>query len=183
MNDIARIARDKRVKEAIIAYENNLAAALELAVRIQQIPAPTFHEEERANFVESYFLDLGLMNVQQDEIHNVFGRYPGTNPNLAPVILSAHIDTVFAATTDLTIGRSNGTATNLLYGPGLADNSMGVAGLLMLAETLNRYDLRPQSDLWFVANVAEEGLGDLKGMRRVVERFGEAAYIIIEGWS
>jgi acetylornithine deacetylase/succinyl-diaminopimelate desuccinylase-like protein len=61
---------------------------------------------------------------------------------------------------------------------------MGVAGLLLLAETLNRYDIRPQTDLWFVANVAEEGLGDLKGMRQVVERFGEAgAYIVIEGGS
>lgn len=184
MNDITRIARNNQVKEAILAYENNLTEALDLAVRIQQIPAPTFHEKKRAAFIESQFAELSLVDVHQDEIYNVFGRYPGTNPDLAPVILSAHIDTVFAESTDLTIGRNNGQNKGILSGPGLADNSMGVAGLLLLAETLNRFDIRPQADLWFVANVAEEGLGDLKGMRLVVERFGEAgAYIIIEGGS
>jgi acetylornithine deacetylase/succinyl-diaminopimelate desuccinylase-like protein len=184
MNEIARIARDKKVKEAIIGYENNLANALAVAIRIQQIPGPTFHEEKRADFIESQFLKLGLVDVAQDEIHNVFGRYSGTNPDLPPVILTAHSDTVFSESTDLTIGRSNGRPNEIVSGPGLADNSMGVAGLLLLAETLNRYDIRPQTDLWFVANVAEEGLGDLKGMRQVVERFGEAgAYIVIEGGS
>ncbi len=184
MNDIVRIARINQVKEAMLAYENNLTDAIDLAIRIQQIPAPTFHEERRADFIESRFLELGLVDVQQDEIHNVFGRFPGTDPDLAPVILTAHIDTVFAEETDLTVSRSNGQASEILSGPGLADNSMGVAGLLLLAETLNRFDIRPQADIWFVANVAEEGLGDLKGMRRVVEQFGQAgAYIIIEGGS
>jgi acetylornithine deacetylase/succinyl-diaminopimelate desuccinylase-like protein len=61
---------------------------------------------------------------------------------------------------------------------------MGVAGLLLLANVLSLFNIRPQSDIWMVANVAEEGLGDLKGMRAVVERFGQAAaFIVVEGGS
>jgi acetylornithine deacetylase/succinyl-diaminopimelate desuccinylase-like protein len=184
MNDITRIANKAQVKKALHAFEDDLDDALALAIEIQQIPAPTFQEQERANFVQSHFSSLNLKDVQQDELHNVLGRFPGTNPDLPPVVVSAHIDTVFAQSTDLTVSRANGQGDNFLYGPGLADNSMGVAGLLMLANTLNNYEFQPHSDIWFVANVAEEGLGDLKGMRAVVKRFQQAAaYIIIEGGS
>lgn len=184
MNDIARIARETKVKDAILGYENSLDDALALAIEIQQIPAPTFQEEKRAAFFEKKFMKSGLLDVQQDEIHNVYGRYPGAEPDLPPVIVSAHIDTVFAEDIDLSVGRSNGDGTVILSGPGLADNSMGAAGLLLLVDTLNRFDMKPQADIWLVANVAEEGLGDLLGMRRVVERFGSAgAYIVVEGGS
>lgn len=184
MNDIARIARKAPVKKALKAFENGLEEALDLAIEIQQIPSPTFHEADRADFVRTRFSELGLVDVQQDEMHNVFGRLPGTNPDLPPVIISAHIDTVFDQATDLTVTRLNGEGENILYGPGLADNSMGVAGILLLADVLGRFNIRPKTDIWFVGNVAEEGLGDLKGMRSVVQRFQQAeAYIIVEGGS
>jgi tripeptide aminopeptidase len=184
MNNIARIVKKPPVKEALDVFQNNLDQALNLAIEVQQIPSPTFHEKKRADFVQSRFLNLGLVDVQQDEIHNVFGRFPGADPDLPPVIVSAHIDTVFAQSTDLTVSHANGQGENRLYGPGLADNSMGVAGILLLADVLRHFNIRPQADIWFVANVAEEGLGDLKGMRAVVERFGQAgAYIVVEGGS
>jgi acetylornithine deacetylase/succinyl-diaminopimelate desuccinylase-like protein len=184
MNDITRIARKAQVKKAVSSFQTDLEQALELAVQIQQIPAPTFYEKDRADFVENRFSQLGLADVEQDEMHNVFGRFPGTNPDLPPVVISAHIDTVFAAATDLTITRSNGQGDNLLFGPGLADNSLGVAGLLLLAKALTHFHIRPKADIWFVANVAEEGLGNLKGMRAVVDRFGRVeAFIIVEGGS
>jgi acetylornithine deacetylase/succinyl-diaminopimelate desuccinylase-like protein len=39
--------------------------------------------------------------------------------------------------------------------------------------------------VWFVANVGEEGLGDLRGMKAVVDRFGSEvkAYLILEGMA
>ncbi|NIP27429.1 MAG: M20/M25/M40 family metallo-hydrolase, partial [Phycisphaerae bacterium] len=184
MNNIARIVKKPPVQEALDVFQNNLDEALNLAIEVQQIPSPTFHEKKRADFVQSRFLNSGLVDVQQDEIHNVFGRFPGADPDLPPVIVSAHIDTVFAQSIDLTVSHANGQGENRLYGPGLADNSMGVAGILLLADVLRRFNIRPQADIWFVANVAEEGLGDLKGMRAVVERFGQAgAYIVVEGGS
>ncbi|MFZ0544322.1 MAG: M20/M25/M40 family metallo-hydrolase [Candidatus Promineifilaceae bacterium] len=184
MNDIARIARTEQVKQAIKFLKDNLSKSLELAVEIQQIPAPTFHEAQRADFIQTHFSDLGLLDVHQDDLHNVFGRYTGTNPDLLPVIVSAHIDTVFSQNTDLAISRTTDQGRPLIFGPGLADNSMGVAGILQVANALRQYDLRPLADIWFVSNVAEEGLGDLKGMRSVVERFGRTtAYIVVEGGS
>jgi acetylornithine deacetylase/succinyl-diaminopimelate desuccinylase-like protein len=190
MNVVSRIAGNEQVQQAVRAFDDRVAGAVELAVTIQQIPAPTFHEGKRADFVQARFFDLGLADVEQDDIHNVYGRLPGRDAGRLPVIISAHSDTVFAEDTDLTIHRANGPAAGnghrsaLISGPGLADNSMGVAGLLVLAETMQRFNLQPVADIWFVCNVGEEGLGDLKGMRSVVSRFGRtAAYIIVEGGS
>jgi di/tripeptidase len=57
-----------------------------------------------------------------------------------------------------------------------------VAGLLLLLEAMNQFSLRSQADVWFVANVGEEGMGDLRGMRAVGERFGTSAtYLVVEG--
>jgi acetylornithine deacetylase/succinyl-diaminopimelate desuccinylase-like protein len=101
-------------------------------------------------------------------------------------VVSAHTDTVFPLDTDLTVRfeYGNESGQDIIFGPGLADNSLGVAGLLKLAETLRDYGLVPSSDIWFVANVCEEGLGDLRGMRAVVQQFGQAAaYIVVEGGS
>jgi acetylornithine deacetylase/succinyl-diaminopimelate desuccinylase-like protein len=178
MNLIERIAQKAQVQAAL----NDLAAQMEqivaTAVSIQQIPAPTFAEAERAAFIESQFQAVGLVDVGHDDLWNVYGRYPAHTPTQPPVIISAHSDTVFPIDTDLTTKRRD----KIVYGPGLGDNSTGVAGLLHLAQTYLAHNLPTTADLWFVANVSEEGLGDLRGMRAVVERFGQdAIYIVIEG--
>ncbi|MBP7998431.1 MAG: M20/M25/M40 family metallo-hydrolase [Chloroflexi bacterium] len=178
MDAINHLIQNSTIRAVVATMPARLAGLVDLAVTIQQIPAPTFAEAERAAFVQSHLVALGLTDVYQDELHNVYGRLRGQRPG-TPVVISAHLDTVFAAETNLTVRRE----TQLVHGPGIADNSMGVAGLLILAELLQRSGLRPQRDIWFVANVCEEGLGDLRGMRAVVERFGRdaAAYIILEG--
>lgn len=181
MNRIEKIAQRANVQAALNHFSDCVAEMVELAVAIQQIPAPTFAETKRAAFVQSHFEALDLQDVEKDALHNVYGRYsapapaPATHP---PIIISAHTDTVFSAETDLTVHHKDG----YIYGPGLGDNSTGVAGLLFLAQILQKFNLYPAADLWFVANVGEEGLGDLRGMRAVVERFGrEAIYIVVEG--
>jgi acetylornithine deacetylase/succinyl-diaminopimelate desuccinylase-like protein len=178
MTSISHIATLPTVQAALKAFEENLAQIVELAIAIQQIPAPTFAEATRANFIQQQFTAVGLQDVFQDELCNVYGRYPSTNPTHPPIIISAHNDTVFPADTDLTIRREGG----LVYGPGIADNSTGVAGIITLAQTLRDFAFVLSADIWFVANVGEEGLGDLRGMRAVVARFGgEATYLIVEG--
>ena len=149
---------------------------IDWAIAVQQIPAPTFAEKERADFVQSFFDSTGLNDVTQDAQFNVYARLPGRNAG-PPLIVSAHSDTVFSAETDLTIHRNGST----IHGPGIADNSMGVAGLMMLAETMLAFGLQPERDIWFVANSAEEGLGNLLGMRTVVDRFPTGEFIVIEG--
>lgn len=153
---------------------------LDLTVEIQQIPAPTFGEAERAQFVKGLFEVEGLQDITIDDVDNVYARLPGGG-QAKPLIISAHLDTVFPIETDLTIRKKRGR----IIGPGIGDNSLGVAALIGLVWSLRAYKISLPGDLWFVANVCEEGLGDLRGMRAVVDRFGAdvCAYMIIEGLS
>jgi tripeptide aminopeptidase len=179
MHRIEQIAGYEPVRRALQSFDAGKEEIIEWIISIQQIPSPTFAEAEIARFVESAFVSLGLENVHQDSLHNVYGRLKGTDPgSRKPIVISAHCDTVFPAHTNLKIHRDD----KFIYGPGIGDNATGVAGLLAVAGAVHRYDLQPASDLWFVSNVGEEGLGDLRGMREVVRRFGrQASYIVVEG--
>lgn len=153
---------------------------VDLAIIIQQIPAPTFHERRRAEFIHNYFIKEGLPDVSIDNIGNVYARIPGVGIT-SPLVVSAHIDTVFPESTDLSVVRTR----DKVSGSGIGDNALGVAGLFGLMWSLRERDVKLPGDLWLVANVGEEGLGDLRGMRKVVDRFGDdpLAYIIIEGMA
>ena len=157
-----------------------LEQVLEMAVTIQQIPAPPFGESQRAAFVHQQFAASGLAKVSMDALGNVYGCIPGSG-KARPVVISAHLDTVFPASTDLKVQREG----DKIYGPGIGDNSLGVAGLLGLHYALQSRKSRLDGDIWLAANVGEEGLGDLRGMRAVVQRFAEKplAYIILEGMA
>ena len=154
------------------------SAIVETAIAIQQIPAPTFDEARRSAEVAERMRALGLADVRIDTVGNVYGRRPGHTggPRL---LIAAHLDTVFPAGTDLAI-RYEGAR---IYGPGLGDNSMGVAALLHLAYALGQADVANAGDIWFVGNVGEEGLGDLRGMRAAVDTLGDriGAAIALEG--
>jgi tripeptide aminopeptidase len=148
-----------------------------LCLAIQGVPAPTFAEHERAEFVSAQFRRLGL-EVEVDDTPNVYARVKGTSDGPG-LMVSAHLDTVFPQETDL----SNRREGNRLYGPGIGDNSLGLAGLLTLAHKLAGEEKPPACDVWFVANAGEEGLGDLKGMRRALDRLGTQVKgcIVLEG--
>lgn len=177
MKRIKELASLDSVRAAQFYFRDSCDAIVASTISIQQIPAPTFSEEERAHYLRAQFDAVGLSDVHMDDLQNVYGRREGHGEG-PPVIVSAHTDTVFEKGTDLSI-RRNG---NKLYGPGIADNSLGLAGLLALADVVRRFGIQTERDIWFVANVGEEGLGDLRGMRRVVERFPRAAtFIVLEG--
>jgi tripeptide aminopeptidase len=153
---------------------------LKLAVETQQIPAPTFNEIQRAEFIRDLFIQESLQDVHLDAIGNVYGRLPGSGSQL-PIIVSAHLDTVFPSSTDLHLEHQG----EKISGPGIGDNAIGLAGLFGLIWELEDHQVSLESDLWLVANVGEEGLGDLFGMREVVNRFEDQvkAYIILEGMA
>jgi tripeptide aminopeptidase len=176
-------------------FMNDLQSRLlDLAVAIQQISAPTFHEAERAGFVRARFIEEGLQGVEIDSNGNVYACLPGHhNPPAIKgraLIVSAHLDTVFPANVDLSIRRERET----ILGPGIGDNSLGVAGLFGLVWTLRERSQSLPGDLWLVANVCEEGLGNLLGIKAVIDRFepanaqssrqsGPLAYVIVEGMA
>lgn len=170
--------RTESAVQAALHRLSNYHQVLETAIAIQQIPAPTFDEGQRGAYVRERMASLGLHDVSCDDVGNVYGRRPGRGSGQG-VLIAAHLDTVFPHGTDLTIRRDG----ERVYGPGLGDNSVGVAGLLHLAQAFQEYDLPNTGDLWFVGNVGEEGLGDLRGMRAAIDRLQAriGAAIAIEG--
>lgn len=152
---------------------------LDLAIQIQQIPAPTFAESARAEFVRDLFIKENLEDVSMDSPGNVYGRLPGKERKAKALIISAHTDTVFPLGTRLQIREEAGR----VFGPGIGDNSIGVAALSGILWAIREQKIELNHDIWFVANVGEEGLGDLRGMRAAVERFGSdvLGYLVLEG--
>lgn len=178
MKQIEHWQRDAATQTACAGFRNGIDAVVETAIAIQQIAAPTFEEAQRGAEVERRMRALGLADVSSDAVGNVYGKRPGIAGGPA-LMIAAHLDTVFPASTDLSIRREG----DRIYGPGLGDNSMGVASLLHLAEAFQTHNLQNEGDIWFVANVGEEGLGDLRGMRAAVDRLGPliANAIALEG--
>jgi acetylornithine deacetylase/succinyl-diaminopimelate desuccinylase-like protein len=151
------------------------------------IPAPTFHEGERAAWFLDRFKALGLTNVHLDEAGNAMAELASPEAASGPcVLLSAHLDTVFPA------GIFTSSVTSLLVEegarilcPGVCDNAAGLTGLLAIASALRFANIAPPVPLLFAANVGEEGEGDLLGMRHIFQkgpyRGRIAAAIALEG--
>lgn len=148
------------IRRAIEFFQQEAEWILEQQIRLTSIPAPPFQEQERARYMEEQFHSLGLENVRMDSIGNVIGELPGSNSDHI-VLLSAHIDTVFPAGTPIEVRREG----DRWVAPGIADNGAGVAALLAVARAAVVSRLRTQATLMFVANVGEEGEGNLRGMQ------------------
>jgi acetylornithine deacetylase/succinyl-diaminopimelate desuccinylase-like protein len=172
--------KENRELTVFVPDKHLVGNMLDLAVRLQQIPSPTFHEQSRALAVRDLFQQEGIAEVSLDELGNVLARVPGANV-AAPVVVSAHLDTVFSLDTPLQIDRASGR----INGPGIGDNATGLAALFGLWWMLREAGISLPGDLWLVGNVGEEGLGDLRGMRHIVDRFADAplAYLVLEGMA
>lgn len=170
----------------MVFMRNLVDNIVELAVQIQQIAAPTFHEMKRAEFVRDRFKEDGLQDVTMDEAGNVYGRWEAAREkrnDSKPLVISAHLDTVFPFEMDLKVKREG----DRIHGIGIGDNSLGVAALFGLIWSLREREVDDleMGDIWFVANTCEEGLGDLRGMKAVADRFGAEvlAYLVLEGMA
>ena len=135
---------------------------------LTEIPAPPFKEERRA----AAYLDMmrahGLEDVKRDGVGNVTGVRRGRG-NGSMIAVAAHLDTVFAEGTDVRV-RREGTR---LYAPGVGDDTRGLAVMLAFMRALDAAGIETEQDLLFVADVGEEGKGDLRGIRHL---FGEGEY-------
>jgi acetylornithine deacetylase/succinyl-diaminopimelate desuccinylase-like protein len=150
-------------------------------IELTKIPAPTFHESERAAEVARRFRELGLEQVRLDAVGNVIAERPGASPSA--LVLTAHLDTVVPAGVPIEVRRSNGR----IYAPGISDNGAGLAALLGAAAIFQRSRVETELSLFFVANVGEEGEGDLYGMRHLLApgefRNRVAAMLVLDGTS
>lgn len=149
---------------AAFAHERD-AETLALQVELSEIPAPPFGEGARAARVAELMEDAGLEAAAPDEVGNVVALRPGSEAG-GPLVVSAHLDTVFPAGTDVSVRREG----DLYRGPGISDDARGLAALLTLARMLQSAGTRTRRPLLFVATVGEEGAGDLRGVKGL---FGE----------
>ncbi len=158
---VARIATRESVKDCLRWFSARKDWITQKQLELCRIPAPTFHEHARAQWLAGQLRSLGW-NVVVDNAGNVLARSvaPKRRPRLA---LTAHLDTVLAPARSEDIFMDE---DHRLHGPGVADNGAGLAALLAIAAALSESgQLGRVGDLLLVANVGEEGEGNLNGMR------------------
>jgi len=147
-------------------FRSQMAELVAEIIKLNQIPAPTFEEGHKAEFVKACFETIGLSQVRRDRVGNVLAYLPGQDSR-QEVVLAAHLDTVFPAGTDLAVKQENGC----LFGAGIGDNNLAVAALLALARAFIRLEVKPRYPILFAATVGEEGLGDLYGIRGLLQDY------------
>ena len=146
-------------------FETNAAAITEEQIRICSIPATPFAEHQRAEYFAERFRQLGLSDVSIDEEGNCLGLFKGRA--LSPlIIVSAHLDTVFAVGTDFTV-RHEG---DRLLAPGIADDGCGLVALIAIVQALRAAQIKVEGSILFVGTVGEEGEGNLRGVRHLLTR-------------
>ena len=178
-DSIEKIAHEATCARAIEWIDENTSWVTDQQIRLTEIPAPEFKEAHRGDAVRKLFEASGL-RVRIDRIGNVIGERPGS-VSKDVILLVAHLDTVFAPGTNVTV-KHNGAR---LEAPGIADNGAGIAALVGVARSLNEARVRTLKTIVFATDVGEEGEGNLRGVRALVEEFGPrlSAVIAIDGPS
>jgi tripeptide aminopeptidase len=155
---------DPRVIRVLDVLRNGVPATTEEQIRITEIPAPPFQEAARAAYMKTLLAGAGL-HVSVDATGNVVGEFPGSSSDI--VMLTAHMDTVFPAGTDVHVKREGGR----LLAPGISDNGTGLAALVALAKAFREAKIKTNKTILFVADVGEEGEGNLRGIRALVDAY------------
>mgnify|MGYP005815574389 CR=1 FL=1 len=160
---VAQVAEMRKVHEAFAWFRAQSRLLEDQQMEVTAIAAPPWGEGPRGEWLLQHFQQYGLAHVERDDLGNVFGVRPGTDPEAPYVALSAHLDTVFPSGTVVEPRREAGK----LYGPGISDNSAGIIALLAIAGAMQSTKLANRAPVLFIGNVGEEGEGDLRGMRYV----------------
>jgi tripeptide aminopeptidase len=168
---LPKLTRDPRVLLALKNLDAAGSAVTDEQIRITEIPAPTFNEAARGAYLAKLLSGAGL-KVTTDDVGNVIGERPGRSSDI--VLVVAHLDTVFPDST-VRVRRDG----DRLYAPGISDNGTGLVALVMMARALRDAHLQTDQTILFVADVGEEGEGNLRGMRKLAETYrGRLRYVI-----
>jgi tripeptide aminopeptidase len=176
---IAKLAEDARCVRALAWIERSAGWVTEQQVRLTEIPAPEFCESRRAEALRELFAACGF-HSSIDSIGNVVAERPGSDKG-GVVLFAAHIDTVFPENTNVTVTREG----RRLIAPGISDNGSGIATLAGLARALFESHVRTGKTVVLAGDVGEEGEGNLRGIRRLLETYGSrlSAVIAVDGPS
>jgi len=178
-DSIEKLAQEPGCVRAIEWIGKNTAWVTEQQIHLTEIPAPEFKEARRGEALKKLFEASGL-HVHVDKIGNVIGERPGSDSKDV-ILLVAHLDTVFPAGTNVTVKHQ----ASRLLAPGIADNGAGLSALVGVARALFESRIRTKKTIVFAGDVGEEGEGNLRGVRALVEEFGSrlSAVIAIDGPS
>ncbi len=168
----AALQDDARVAHVLESLRADASATTDEQIRITEIPAPPFHEGARAAYMKKLLSAAGL-RVEIDGTGNVIGEYAGTSQDI--VMLAAHMDTVFPGGTNVSVKREGGR----LLAPGISDNGTGLAALVVIARALREAKIKTNNTILFVADVGEEGEGNLRGMRALVDAYKKRLKYVI----
>lgn len=176
---IVRLAQDPACVQALNWIDGSGAWVTEQQIRITETPAPEYGEKRRAELLQSILADMGY-KARIDETGNVVVERIGMQADRV-VLVAAHLDTVFTAGTDVQVRRDG----KRLLAPGISDNGAGLAALVAVARAYVESSLRTDATIVFAADVGEEGEGNLRGIRALVDAYGSrlAAVIAIDGPS
>jgi len=168
-----------RVRAARAHIERSDEVTLARQAELSAIPAPTGAETARGARVATLLAESGLRDISVDEVGNVQAWHGHREADQDCVLLSAHLDTVFGPELDVSVARRGGR----LEGPGISDNARGLAALVTLAEALASCRLDTRRPVLFAATVGEEGSGDLRGVRHLLNAHGVRphAFIALDG--
>lgn len=171
------LADQPQVRAALDWLAKNLKWINDEQISLTSIPAPSFQEEKRAAAVRALLAAQGLP-VHADKIGNVIAELRGVNEQEC-ILLAAHLDTVFPEGTDVKVRRDG----DRLLAPGISDNGTGLAALVAIARALHVAKIKPQRTILFAANVGEEGEGNLRGMRALIDAYRTKlrAVIVLDG--
>lgn len=157
-----RLMAAPRITRLMDAVKADHERSIEDLRMLTEIEAPPFKEQARAQAFLQRLQALGLREARIDAEGNVVGIRKGTGQG-PKLVISAHLDTVFPAGTDVKVKERDGK----LFAPGISDNTRGLAVLLSWLKVLNDEQIQTVGDLVFVANVGEEELGNLRGMKHL----------------
>jgi acetylornithine deacetylase/succinyl-diaminopimelate desuccinylase-like protein len=174
------------VREVLQWFTREKPWVNEIHLQLCRVPAPTFLEQQRAEWIAAQFRSLGW-HVGIDKCGNVLASLEA-EPTGPMVAVTAHLDTVLAPRLkeDVSVDRDGD-----FRGPGVSDNGAGLAGLLALAKAIRSLtrESAAVADFWsrllLIANVGEEGEGNLNGMRHIcrqpdlMERI--SAFLVLDG--
>lgn len=179
-NIVRSTLADPRFQAARADLQRGYDRFIDELITLTEIPAPPFKEERRAAAYMAMMRENGIPDAHLDDIGNVCGVLHGTG-NAGHVVVCAHMDTVFPQGTDVAV-RREGTR---LHAPGIGDNTRGLATNLALLRALRAAGIRPEKNILFVGSIGEEGKGDLRGVRHLLEagpyRDHVEAFIGIDG--
>ena len=171
------LTENAQVRAALDWFGHNHSWINDEQARLTEIPAPPYQEQWRAATVKELLAEAGLA-VQVDKMGNVIGELRGADEKEI-VLVSAHLDTVFPAGTNVKVRREG----NRMMAPGISDNGTGLAALVALARAMQFAHLKTHRTILFAANVGEEGEGNLRGMRELVEAYRSKlkAAVVLDG--